>query len=70
LLDRKIVVTQEDKLKRARSHVETRLKKMRGAPRASFDRIRKEVGETYSDEFLEELIDVNPEIFATCSIVT
>ena len=59
--------TKEDKLKRARYHVETRLKK-RGGHRASFDAIREEVNESYSDDFLKELIDVNPEIFGTCTI--
>ena len=59
--------TEENKLKRARYHVETRLKK-RGGHRASFDAIRNEVNETYSDDFLKKLIDVNPEIFGTCTI--
>ena len=59
--------TQEEKLKRARYHVETRLKK-RGGHRASFDAIRNEVNETYSHEFLKKLIDMNPEIFGTCII--
>jgi len=59
--------TQEDKLKRARYHVETRLKKREGH-RASFDAIRNEVNQTYSNEFLEKLIDLNPEIFGTCTI--
>ncbi len=59
--------TQKDKLKRARYHVETRLKK-RGGNRASFDAIRNEVNESYSDDFLKQLIDLNPEIFGTCTI--
>ncbi len=59
--------TEEDKLKRARYHVETRLKK-RGGHRASFDAIRNEVNEIYSDDFLKKLIDLNPEIFGTCTI--
>lgn len=59
--------TEEDKLKRARYHVETRLKK-RGGHRASFDAIRSEVNETYSNDFLKKLIDMNPEIFGTCTI--
>ena len=59
--------TEKDKLKRARYHVETRLKK-RGGHRASFDAIRDEVNETYSDDFLKKLIDMNPEIFGTCTI--
>ncbi len=67
LIYMKKVDTQEDKLKRARYHIETRLKK-RGGHRASFDAIRNEVNEAYSDEFLSKLIDVNPEIFGTCTI--
>lgn len=63
----KVADTQEDKLRRARYHVETRLKKRRGH-RASFDAIRNEVNETYSNDFLKKLIDVNPEIFRTCTI--
>lgn len=63
----KIKDTQEEKLKRARYHVETRLKK-RGGHRASFGAIRNEVNETYSNEFLIELIELNPEIFGKCTI--
>lgn len=59
--------TEEGKLKRARYHIETRLKK-RGGQRASFDAIRNEVNESYSDDFLNKLIDLNPEIFGTCTI--
>jgi len=59
--------TEQDKLKRARYHVETRLKK-RGGHRASFDAIRNEVSETYSDDFLKKLMDLNPEIFGRCTI--
>ncbi|MCX5636751.1 MAG: hypothetical protein NTX52_03530 [Planctomycetota bacterium] len=59
--------TKKERLKRARYHVETRLRK-RGGHRASFEAIRNEVDETYSDNFLKELIDVNPEIFGTCII--
>ena len=59
--------TEEDKLKRARYHVETRLKK-RGGNRASFDAIRDEVNETYTDQFLNKLIEINPEIFGKCKI--
>ncbi|OHB58447.1 MAG: hypothetical protein A2173_08930 [Planctomycetes bacterium RBG_13_44_8b] len=67
LIYMKIADTQKDKLKRARYHVETRLKK-RGGHRASFDAIRNEVNETYSDDFLKKLIELNPEIFGTCTI--
>ena len=59
--------TQKEKLKRARYHVETRLKK-RGGHRASFEAIRNEVNETYSDDFLNKLIELNPEIFGKCTI--
>jgi len=67
LIYMKIADTRKDKLKRARYHVETRLKK-RGGHRASFDAIRNEVNEDYSDDFLKELIELNPEIFGTCTI--
>ena len=63
----KMADTEEDNLKRARYHVETRLKK-RGGQRASFDAIRDEVNKDYSDDFLRKLIDLNPEIFGTCRI--
>lgn len=63
----KFTDTLDDKLGRARFHVETRLKK-RGGHRASFDAIRDEVDETYTDEFLKKLIDINPEIFGRCKI--
>lgn len=63
----KLTDTMKDKLKRARLHVETRLKK-RGGNRASFDAIRNEVDENYSDEFLRKLIDINPEVFSRCQI--
>lgn len=63
----KFTDTPEDKLRRARKHVETRLKKRRGH-RASFDAIRNEVNTTYTDEFLEKLINMNPEIFGKCKI--
>jgi hypothetical protein len=61
------VDTHEERLKRARYHVETRLKKRKGR-RASFEAIRKEVDETYTDEFLKELIELNPEIFGRCTL--
>lgn len=50
LIYMKKVDTQMEKLKRARYHVETRLKKREGH-RASFDAIRSEVNEDYSDDF-------------------
>ena len=59
--------TREKKLKRAIYHIETRLKK-RGGHRASFDAIRNEVNETYTDDFLKELIDKNPEVFGTVTL--
>jgi len=58
---------EKERLKRARYHVETRLKK-RGGNRASFDAIRNEVNEDYTDDFLKELIEMNPEVFGTCKI--
>ena len=63
----KLTDTQKDKLKRARYHVETRLKKRPGHL-ASFDAIRREVDETYTDDFLKKLIDLNPELFGRCEI--
>lgn len=63
----KLTDTTKDRLKRARLHVETRLKKRVGN-RASFDAIRNEVDESYSDEFLKELIDINPEVFGRCQV--
>jgi len=59
--------TRKEKLRRARYHVETRLKK-RGGHRASFEAIRNEVNETYTDDFLKELIEKNPEVFGTVTI--
>jgi len=59
--------TRNEKLRRARYHVENRLKK-RGGHRASFEAIRNEVNETYDDDFLKELIEKNPEIFGTVTI--
>ena len=59
--------TIEDKRKRAMLHIETRLKKRPGH-RASYDAIRKEVNSEYEDKFIEELIDLNPEIFGRCEI--
>jgi len=58
---------EKEILKRARYHVETRLKK-RGGNRASFDAIRNEVNEDYTDDFLKELIEMNPEVFGTRKI--
>ena len=63
----KLTDTSKDKLKRARIHVETRLKK-RGGHRASFDAIRDEVNENYSNKFLEKMIEMNPEIFDRCKV--
>lgn len=54
-----------ERLERAKYHVETRLRKRRGH-RASFEAIRIEVDETYSDEFLKRLIELNPLTFARC----
>jgi hypothetical protein len=68
LIYMKLTDTMKDKLKRARFHVETSLKK-RGGNRASFDAIRNEVDESYSDEFLKKLIDINPEVFGRCQVI-
>jgi len=59
--------TDEDKRRRAMLHIETRLKKRPGH-RASYDAIRKEVNSEYDDNFIGELIDLNPEIFGRCEI--
>jgi len=59
--------TKKERLKRARYHIETRLRK-RGGHRASFEAIRNEVNETYSDEDINELIESNPDIFGKCTI--
>jgi hypothetical protein len=67
LISMKKTDTHKKRLERARYHVETRLKK-RGGNRASFDAIRDEVNEDYSDDFLKELIEINPKIFVTCKI--
>ena len=67
LIRTKIRDTEKERLKRARYHVETRLKKRLGH-RASFEAIRNVVDETYSDDFLKKLIEANPEIFGTCTI--
>lgn len=56
-----------ERLTRAKYHVETRLRK-RGGHRASFQAIRDEVDETYSDDFLKELIELNPDIFGRCTM--
>lgn len=63
----KRIDTKEEKLKRARYHIETRLKKREGR-RASFVAVRNEVNKSYSDSFIEELIEKNPEIFSKCTI--
>ncbi len=67
LINMKRTDTQEDRLRRAMRHVETRLRK-RGGHRASFDAIRNEVNEDYTNAFLKQLIDLNPELFGTCTI--
>lgn len=58
---------REEKLKRARYHVQHRLEQRPGH-RASFDAIKDEVSETYTDEFIRELIDKSPGTFRTCMI--
>lgn len=59
--------SQEEKLKRARYHVENRLKNKPGT-RASFENIRETVNSTYDDSFLRELIDKNPTVFRSVRI--
>ena len=61
-----VYMKSNDKLARARYHVKTRLKKKGG--RASFDFIREKVNETYSDDFLNKLIEMNPKLFGKCDI--
>lgn len=63
----KFLPETEDNFRRAKIHVENRLKKRK---RASFDAIRDLVNKDYSNDFLEKLIDMNPEIFGTCCIKT
>ncbi len=58
---------RDERLKRARYHVQNRLKQRPGK-RASFEAIQEEVNQTYTVEFLEELIDKNPGVFRTCMI--
>ena len=62
LIIMKISDPLDEKLRRARLHVQNRLEH-RGGNRASFEAIREEVNKKYSNEFLEKLIDKNPEIF-------
>ena len=57
----------EERLKRARRHVQNRLRQRPGR-RASFDAIRSEVNPSYTDEFLERLIELNPELFRRCTL--
>lgn len=57
----------DEKLKRACLHVKHRLERRKGN-RASFEAIREEVNQEYSNAFLEELIDNNPETFRTVRV--
>ncbi len=57
----------EEKLKRARRHVQNRLRQ-RAGHRASFDAIRSEVNSSYSDQFLRTLVEKNPESFRLCTV--
>ena len=57
----------DEKLKRARLHVQNRLEQRKGN-RASFIAIREEVNEKYTDDFLKQLIDKNPAIFGTVQV--
>ena len=57
----------DEKLKRARLHVQNRLEQRKGN-RASFIAIREEVNEKYTDDFLIQLIDKNPATFRTVQV--
>ena len=59
--------SKEEKLKRARYHIENRLKNKPGT-RGSFENIRNTVNSTYNDNFLKELIDKNPTVFRSVRI--
>lgn len=67
ILERYINFETEERLRKARYHVENRLKNRKGN-RASFEAIRKEVNDTYTDDFLRELIDKNPKLFRTVTM--
>ena len=60
---------RDERLKRARMHVQHILKKRR---RASFEFIQEEINQTinqtYTVDFLKELIDKNPAVFRPCPI--
>ena len=66
-LERYVNFEVEENLRRARYYVESRLRQRQGN-RASFEAIRTEVNKTYTDEFLNGLIDKNPEVFRTVTI--
>ncbi len=57
----------EERLKRARRHVQNRLRQRPGH-RASFDAIRAEVNSSYTDQFLRTLVDRNPDSFRLCTL--
>lgn len=57
----------EERLRRARRHVQNRLRQ-RPQHRASFDAIRGEVNPSYSDEFLRTLVERNPDSFRLCEL--
>ena len=59
--------SKEEKLKRARYHIENRIKNKPGT-RGSFENIRNTVNSTYNDNFLKELIDKNPTVFRSVRI--
>lgn len=66
-LERYVDFEVEEDLRRARYYVESRLRQRPGN-RASFESIRAEVNMTYTDEFLNDLINKNPEVFRTVTI--
>lgn len=57
----------EDRLRRARRHVQNRLRQRR-EHRASFDAIRSDVNPSYTDDFLRLLVERNPDLFRLCTV--
>jgi hypothetical protein len=60
-----IFEVKEQKLKRARYQLENRLR-VRPGHRASFDAIKAEVAEKYTDRYLLKVIAKNPGVFRKC----
>jgi hypothetical protein len=59
----------EEKRRRAVIHVVNRLQKL---PKnwAGFGKIRSYLGDSYTDEFLRDLIEKNPEVFTSVRLKT